>query len=362
MGSLAKAGVRHAWYEKTLVAARSADLRTSLRIGSCRFTAFYWMSCAVGLCASGRGTAFWLAFTFGFWLLYCLASELLNRLADRAEDEVNRIERTALCERLGFDRVRVMVVVLYALVVIWAGVWFALAPSPALAGLLAFDVLVSYNYSRGIRLKRRRWLGTLALMTPVTAPLLTGWATGGTLTDLVEHGVPLALVLALFFGGLVGIKDLTDVAGDRAVGYSSVWVAVAAAGRRLPLVAAGALPFLLLLGLVLGGVVPSALALLLALAPASAAVILAASRADSEYERAVAREAMYQHTALFLTLTLAIVAVSSGVVSGVVVSVLGLAGWQLASRQLHWNRLLTLRDAQAWLGLLVHRGPRRELA
>ena len=334
------------------VRGRGEIVRTLLAVGSCRFTLLYWMSCAVGLFAVGLGTPFWLLFTLGFWLVYCLATELLNRVADRVEDEINRVERTALCARVGFDRLRSATIALYGLAVVWAAAWIALAPRLALAALLSAALIISYGYSRGARLKRRRWLGTLALMTPVSLPMLTGWATGTAASDVVAHGAPLALVAALSFGALVGIKDLTDVAGDRAIGYSSVWATVAAAGRLVPLVVASALAFVLLAGLVLGGVAPAAFTLLFALAPISGAVVVAAARVASVFERATAREAMYQYTALFLALALACQGLASGSLAALLASALGLSAWVLASRHLHWTRMLTGRSARTWLRLL----------
>lgn len=332
-----------------------ATLRTLLQVGSCRFTAYYWLTCALGLSAAGRGTAPWLGFTFVFWLVYCLATELLNRLTDRVEDEVNRPERTALCARIGFTRVKTLASAFYLFLVALALLWVAIAPSLALALFLGLNLLISYHYSRGLRLKARRTMGTVALMGLVTTPLLTGWATGGTTSSLVEAGVPLMIVLALFFGGLVGIKDITDIAGDRAIGYSSVWVGLTESRRRLPFVAATALPFVLLLGFVVAGVLPRRITFLIFLAPLSIAVVVAAARAASSDERNIAREAMYHHTALFLAMTLVLY---EATMEALIAGALGVGAWLLASRHLHWTCLATRRTAGVWSGLLGRRPAR----
>lgn len=324
-------------------------LRTVLRVGSCRFTAYYWITCALGLLAAGLGTAPWLAFTFLFWLVYCLATELLNRLTDRVEDAVNRPERTALCATIGFARIETLATTFYLLLFALAVLWVALAPSVALALFLTLNLLLSYNYSRGLRLKARRRMGTVALMALVTTPLLTGWSSGGTTASLLEVGVPLMMVIALFFGGLVGIKDITDIAGDRAIGYSSIWVAIAASPRRLLLMAATAVPFVLLLGLVVDRVLPSRMAFLTLFAPLSVAIVAAAAQAMSSEERNVAREGMYHHTALFLAMTLALY---HGTPEALIAGALGLGAWLLASRHFHWICLITRRTTRAWLGLL----------
>jgi len=330
-------------------------VRTISRVGSCRFTAYYWLACALGLYAGGGGRAAWLAFTFFFWLVYCLATEVLNRITDQAEDAVNRPERTAMCTVIGFRRLRWLAAALYTLLIVLAVAWIAVTPTVALAALLTLNVLISYQYSRGLRLKARRRLGTVALMALVTTPLLTGWATGGSLSTLLDQGVPIMVVIALFFGGLVGIKDITDVAGDLKIGYSSAWVALATSRRRLPLVFVVALPFALLLGLVVAGVLPSRLAWLLTLVPLSAAIVAAAVRAASAEERSVAREAMYHHTAVFLAATLMLYDPSFASLG---TGALGLVGWVLASRYLHWTRLVTRRSAEVWRGLLGNKAAR----
>lgn len=323
-------------------------VKTVFQLGSVRFTFYYWMTCAIGLYGAGQATVPWLAFTFGFWLACCLATELLNRWADRVEDRINRPERVAMATVVGFARLRVLAIGLYVVMALWAAVWIALAPSLILASLLLFDLFVSYHYSCGLRLKVRPRLAMVVLAVPVTAPLLTGWATGGDPSSVLQHGLPLAAVLGLFFAGLVGIKDITDLAGDRAVGYSSPWVALLTGRRPWPLVLGTTSAFVLLLALVLGGVLPARLTVLVALLPLSAAVLLAAARARSGPEREAAREAMYHYSAVVIGLTLLLY--TSG--RGVVVTIFGLVGWFGASRFLHWARLLTWSNAKTWLALL----------
>ena len=336
---------------------RLLTLRTISRVGSCRFTAYYWLTCALGLYAGGRGTVPWLVFAALFWLVYCLATELLNRITDRAEDAVNRPERTTMCDAVGFRRLSWLAAMFYSLLIALASVWIAFAPTVTLAALLAINIVISYEYSRGLRLKTRRRLGPVALMALVTAPLLTGWATGGDTSGLLDKGVPLLVVVALFFGGLVGIKDITDVVGDLKIGYSSVWVALATSSRRrLPFAVVVALPFGLLLGLVIGGVLPGELAWLVTLGPLSAAVVVAAARASSPEERSVAREAMYHHIALFLAATLVLYDAS---IASLVTGAVGFSAWVVASRYLHWTRLVTFRSAEIWRALVGNAAMRR---
>src|SRR5262245_47239244 len=73
-----------------------------LRVGSIRFTAFYFAAFGTALLATGAGTARWFAVAVALCAVNCLAIELANRWADRIEDRVNRPERTEFCEVVGY--------------------------------------------------------------------------------------------------------------------------------------------------------------------------------------------------------------------------------------------------------------------
>src|SRR5262249_20258398 len=135
-----------------------------LRVGSIRFAAFYLAAFYTALTATGHGDWRWLALGVPLWLVKCLAIELTNRYADRIEDAVNRQERPALCEELGYTTIRRVAVSSNVLVLAFYLAWFAEWRRPQLFAVQLVSWLVMWNYSVGLRFKARR-LGVLVALT-----------------------------------------------------------------------------------------------------------------------------------------------------------------------------------------------------
>ena len=124
-------------------------LASVLRCGSCRFSAFYFVSFEIALLYGGRTDWSWIPLGFVFWLLHCLAIELLNRYSDRREDQINRPERTQICERIGFDAIKAIAAAAWIVLAVVYVIWLWLEPNFVLSALEALieeqrpDVVVS---------------------------------------------------------------------------------------------------------------------------------------------------------------------------------------------------------------------------
>ncbi len=350
MDLAASAGLRAADTEpagRLLLLARSC---------SCRFTAYYWVSFAAGLAATHQLTVRWALVGVPLWLAYCLGTEAVNRLADRETDVINRPERTAMCAAFGWSRLaRVAVVAWIGFVVIGAAIVYA-RPSVALTVLLAVDMFVAIGYSVGPTFKRRRVPALLALTTPLISPMITGWAITGTVHDLVRPVLPAAVVLALFSVGLSGIKDITDVEGDRMLNYSSLWLHLIKIRRGVAVYAAVGLPFVTLVVFCVTGLLPITSLVITPLVVVSTVVVTAAAKAGDAADRDTAREVMHVYTYFFLA-----VFVLSAIVTPAMVLAVTAASvyWVVASRALHWSGGLNRLKIRRWRELLLSPTPGR---
>jgi 4-hydroxybenzoate polyprenyltransferase len=321
-----------------------------LRSCSVRFTAYYWVGFAAGLASAGRLDLRWALLGVPMWLCYCLGTEAVNRIADRDADVVNRPERTALCQEFGWRRMA------WAAVLSWVGfVAFGAAltwahPGLPLVAILLVDVGVAIGYSIGPAFKRHRVLSLVALTAPLVTPLVTGWAVQGTAKEFLSPVLPIATVLVTFSFGLAGIKDITDVEGDREIGYSSLWLVLARVRRGLAVRGLVCAPFLLVAVYVTGSALPLCALGLLVLAPASLMVVTAASRARVPADREAAREVMHQYTFYFLTVAL-LAACPHPAMAAATAAAVGY--WLLASRLLHWSGGLTAAHIRRWTALFV---------
>lgn len=314
------------------------------RVTSVRFAAYYGMSLAAGLGADRLGHDGWLAFTVAYCLAFCVAIESLNRLTDRAEDEVNQVARTAMCHRVGYDLLATTAVVSWSAVVLLDVVWVVANPDGWLAALLVANLLIGLGYSAGPRLKARRAAALLVLTGAVALPLLTGYLTFPD-RDRAAAVVTAAVLLPLMSLATAGAKDVTDEAGDRIRDYRSLWLEVVRR-RRGVLAALLGLQVLVPVGVVAAGALPPAALLALLVVPAELAVLVCVARARSAEERSAAREAM--HTSTVGGLGLVLLATQPTAATAVAVGV-GLVWWVAASRRLHWNRHLGLRSlALCW--------------
>ena len=329
---------------------------TLLRVGSCRFTAYYWSMWCVGTAiagVSGRAYVAWTAAAFGFWFLYCLSVEILNRVADEDEDRINRAERTALCDTIGYRRLAFLSRAGWTAVTALAIVGVAVEPSLPLAIFLALNIVIGIGYSAGPHLKRYPRLSQIVLAAPLCLPLCAGAAIGGDWT-VYNGGLALVAVLAAFVVGLAGIKDITDIAGDRAVGFASVWTRLAGSPRKATRLSAIVLAPLATTGVLVGvGALPGRMLWLAVAAPVTVAVVLAAVRASSGAEREAAREVMYNYQLLFACAAAVLLV---GTMPVLLTVLLALAWWVLGSGRLHWNSGLTPARLAVWRRLLAGGG------
>lgn len=343
------------------------QLRALLRCASCRFGALYYVPFCGGLAAAGTLSAASALLGAGFWLVLGLAIEVTNRLADRTEDAVNRPERTALCELVGWSGLARAQLLLWGLVLVCVGVWLALAPNALLLGLLAAGAGFGVAYSRGPRLARTRALVFVVLSGTFVGPFCVGFAAGDPLGDAstavfsqLGAFVPLFWLLTLFISSLAGVKDITDRAGDEAIGYRSTFVAVVERHGRAALAALAAVPFVALTAFVAAGSLPARALALLVFLPLSLLVALAVrGAADRPADQLLVREALYQHWLAFATAALLACFPSAGLLAA-------LAGawlwWLAASRHLHWSPPLRRAHLPRLVALAARGGARRATA
>jgi 4-hydroxybenzoate polyprenyltransferase len=326
---------------------RISSGRTFLQCASCRFSVLYFIPFCGGLAAAGGLQLSHALLGAAFWGVITLAIEVTNRLADRVEDEINRVERTRLCARIGWQALARLQALLWSLVGAAAVAWLLLAPGLLLAALVALGVLAGVGYSRGPRLARRRLLVFVMLSGTFVGPFSLGWVAGSPgagLADILQldRFTPLFWVLTLFITSLAGIKDITDRRGDEAIGYRSAFLALAERHGTAALTLVAAVPYAALAGFVLAGALPVRTLALFALLPVSIALGLAVRGARDDASRQLTvREALYYDWLAFASV--ALLACYPGVP---LLAALG-AGWLcwiLASRHLHWSRALRLAD------------------
>lgn len=325
---------------------------TVLRLASCRFAAIYFVAFAAGALGVGSDPG-WIAAGVPYWLVFSLATELVNRMSDRAEDAINRPERTALCEKVGFDRIARLAVAAWTLVVAADVAAVAIRPSWPLAALLFAAAFASVNYSYGLRLKRTRFFSLLLITFPFCGTFFTGWAlyatAPGATHALTHRYIPFSLFLGWFVGTLAGTKDVTDALGDEAVGYRSMFLSIARSQPEAVLAALLAIPFAVLWAFIGTGLLPARFGWLTVFWPASVVVARCATVATRKDEREATRELAYQYWVVFLAAAFLMFEPSLEMLAVVAGS---LAYWVLASQRLHWSdgiRTWKLRAARELL-------------
>jgi 4-hydroxybenzoate polyprenyltransferase len=324
-------------------------LRALLQCASCRFGALYYAPFCAGMAAAGTLSVLTALLGAAFWLTLGLAIEVTNRLADRVEDAVNRPERTALCELVGWRLLARVQLVLWGLVGLGTAIWLALDPNALRALLIAAGAGFGIAYSRGPRLARHRALVFVVLSGTFVGPFCLGFAAGdpaagasGATFAQLGRFVPLFWVMTLFISSLAGVKDITDRVGDEAIGYRSAFVAFAERHGTAALTALATVPFAALAAFVAAGTLPPRALALLSFLPLSVVVMLAVRGAhDCPTDQLLVREALYHHWLAFTTATLLVLFPSAGLAAA-------LAGawlwWIVASRRLHWAASLRLAD------------------
>jgi UbiA prenyltransferase family len=328
------------------------DLSVWLRCGSCRFTAYYFLAFYAGLLLEGGGGWAWLAFGFVYWFAFSTATELTNRLSDRVEDEVNRPERTALCHRVGFDRIRRVTIALWTGILIADVAWLVAYPRPLLAALLAVAAIASVNYSFGVRAKRRYYLSPFIITFPFCGTFLTGWAVYGS-SDRLELAAVFAITLGGFIFALSTVKDLTDVTGDFRVRFEGIVPWLVREGLNELIAAVMFAPFIFLLAMVSLDLLPERFLWLAAFMPAAIGSSVWIRRAANSEERAALREFVYHYWLALLCVAVLILVPTAEMAA---VSVGAAAYWALTSRYMHWHNGITVAKVRLLLNLLSRPG------
>ncbi len=149
-------------------------------------------------------------------------SSIGNCIADRVEDAIDHPTRAVLGERVGWDRLAVLV---RWLVVGYLALWLAmvvvvgLQALPAVMWLIFLVLKIAYSF--GPRLKPKRHTATLLLGTVSGAMLFVGWQ--GTDSAGFLDASCAALLLWAFGASLCGSKDVPNVDGDLRAGYRSIY-------------------------------------------------------------------------------------------------------------------------------------------
>ena len=332
--------------------------RALLQCTSVRFVCFYFLAFYAGLAEAGAAHPSWLVLGAGYWFAHSTATELLNRLADRNADEVNRPERTALCRQVGYGHLLIAARVGYAVLFALGVVWILLVPSPLVIGLLLVANFLSINYSYGLRLSRSRFLSLAVLAFPFVGSFAGGWALGHPRLDSVGPGERAQVIAILVVGGLAlaslsGVKDLTDIAGDRLKGYRSGWLWLVRGRPGAVGVVVASLPFATLIGYVAWGVLPARFLALLVLWPAALLLANGSRIAGNQIQLMAVRESFYNYWIVFLAL---LTILHVGTIMAAVTAVANVVCWRLATIYLHWSDDTSL----SWLGVVLrlHRGHR----
>ena len=283
-----------------------------------------------------------------YWIVQTLAIEVTNRLSDRREDEVNRPERTRLCEHIGWGRLKALQLGLWCAVVAIDIVWLILAGNPELALLLAGVVGVGFGYSRGPRLARVRHVGLLVVNLVFGGAFIVGWSVGNPLSQpshiwlgQLTSCLPILGTVGVFIVTLVGVKDLTDRAGDLRVGYRSPFVDLIERKNTSIIRCLAGLPFALILVFVLLGLVPARLVALMAFAPVSAVITEALRHVRTSAEAMIVREFFYNYWLVFSSSALLLLLPSKALALAIAGAV---AYWILTTRLLHWGEQLRVVD------------------
>lgn len=331
-----------------------------LRATSVRFTSLYFLPFYAALSAAGQARWEWVVMGAGYWFAHSVGTETLNRLADRREDEVNRPERTALCQHAGWENIRRAAVWSWVAVAVLDLAFLAMRPDPVLALFLVLGGLSSVNYSYGLRLSRNRFAAPFVLTFHFCGTFVIGWtlAQDHWSTEVwkgfAEYPLPFFAVGFLTLLVLGGAKDLTDLAGDVSIGYHSAWVGVVRRHGSAVTTAMVWSTYVMVGLLVAVGLFPPRFLFWLLLLPVATALGRCLWRASSEQERSATREFFYQYWVLNLAVAVPLYSPHLSTVVGVVG---GLAFWVFATQRVHWSpgvRRGTLRA----LVSLVGRGPR----
>jgi 4-hydroxybenzoate polyprenyltransferase len=333
-----------------------------LRCGSCRFAAFYFLSFYVAILSSGYGGLKWLLFSALIWLLHSLGTELVNRLSDQVEDRVNRPERTAYCDVIGYTRLKTLSMLIWGVVACLDLVWLFFFPNPILGVLLLLAFLAGINYSYGVRFKRKRYLSLFALTFPFAGPFIVGWmvyhpiiSAPHNISQLMFNVGPFVVIIGLLIGSIASTKDITDVRGDALIGYLGIAISLIRRHALFTILGLISIPFFAIVIFTAANLLPYRFLALLLFMPVSLLGSLCIYTTVEEDRLQVVKEAVYQYWFVLLSTSLYLYYPSPQTLA----VILGTASyWFIASQYLHWTdgiRLWKVRVIFSLLHRLRHR-------
>jgi 4-hydroxybenzoate polyprenyltransferase len=323
-----------------------SNIRALLRCTSCRFAAIYFVPFYAGLIQAGRKTVTLGLLGAVFCFVFSLSVEATNRLTDRIEDEVNHPDRTQLCARVGWQRLRSTELVGWLIVGVLDGLWLSINENIVLAVLLVTGFVIGISYSRGLRLARIRYIGIIVLNLVFADAFLQGWATSFSRSDdrswqQLLAFVPLAIIIGVFVMGLAGIKDLTDRHGDLIAGYNSHFAEMVERQRTTALKVVSVVPFFLLLSFILLGWLSVRLLGLLVFAPFSMLMVEVLRYSHAPRELMVIRELFYTYWLVFSSVALLLFTPRVTLLCAFVGA---LFYWTIATRWFHWVQPIKRSD------------------
>jgi 4-hydroxybenzoate polyprenyltransferase len=340
-----------------------------LQCASCRFAVFYFLPFFGAFAEVRPVNVRWLVLGAVYWLLHSMGTETVNRLSDRVEDAVNRPERTALCEQVGFTRLRHISIGLWVSVAVLDVVFVVLRPNVLLAVLLTLAGLSSLNYSYGLRLARNRYAAPLLLTFHFGGTFMIGWVIASQVLDasawrnFLSVALPFVVVSCGTLIALGGVKDLTDVVGDAEVDYHSLWVTVARKHGKWLIWALVSTTFVLTGAFVAIGLYPPRFLLSFALIPAAILLRHCLWHSSTALEELVTREIFYQYWMLYLAVAVTLYAPGVETFAAVIGS---LAYWVVTSQYLHWSGGVQQEHLRTIVNLASPTGrarsPRREVS
>jgi hypothetical protein len=333
------------------MSATPSRLSCLVRLAQLRYVSFPGAVFAYGYLGTDTGVDAYLAMGILAFLVWEAVLHLYNHVADRAGDQIDYPERTAMCRLIGYDQLRnasFALAVAYTGLVMLMIVVFRIS---AVVGLIWMGLLWgAFGYSRGPRLKARTYGSVAILALLVVVALALGWWYRGGISEVV----PVAAVICLARVSCSWSKDLPNLEGDSATGFYSVshyLVAAATAGRRAEGVLL--LPYAAIGSFVLLGVRPVHDLIALTLLPVGMVLAHAMRAAESLEERAFVPELAN----LYLIALIGLVGVSLNPgVAPVVVLVASLAWYVVGTRYLHTEPdLLTRRSLDVFAHLVRRR-------
>lgn len=320
--------------------------RAYARVSSIRFSAYY---CLGFTAAYGDLTCRPYAAMLGlvYCVTYCSAVELLNRYTDRIEDKVNQPVRTLICSQLGYENIRKAAIACWLLVVSLGVLMVSIRRTWLSAAAVVLTVLIGVSYSVGPAFNRHRYLSLVALTTSLSMPIITG----AVMSDSgARPSWPIVLVevtlLTFISLSIAGIKDITDIEGDKIKGYESLWLSTLGSPRRnVCLAIIIAVQVVTIILSVQSQTIPFVAYLDLVI-PAAEVMLISIVRRSMSEQRHLLRESMHNLTFFATALCLLTLVPTLNTLSAVMASTVW---WVVASRYLHWHNDFSAKNLRAVL-------------